>query len=170
MDNPSPKLKKYLNSQHPSLALGSVFSTPREAATYVDATTTRSPVEYQFRIGWPRRAPENARPLVLEVRHSKRLVWSFRRDVQPYVGITSKTRVHLYEMSVEDRVVFLLVVVNEGDTDVVVSVLRVDGALLSDKLEAAFKTHIAKLWGMRYELSDFERRELEALLPQKPKR
>ena len=170
MDNPGPKLKKYLRTHHPSLASGDFQSTPREKAVHVDAVTTQSKTEYQFRIGFPRSAPENARPLVLEVRHKRQLVWSFRHNVQPYVGITNNTRVHLFEMSVEDKVVFLLVVVNEGNPDLVVSVLRVDGTLLSDKLEAAFKTHIARLWGMRYKLTDEERRELEALMPTRPKK
>ena len=73
-------------------------------------------------------------------------------------------------MSVEDKIVFLLVVVNEGEPDLVVSVLRVDGTLLSDKVESLSKTHIARLWGMRYQLTDEERRELEALMPVRPKK
>ena len=169
MDNPGPKLRAFLERHYPSLKLGKIISTARDAAVYLEATTTTSLVEYQFTIGFPRNAPENAWPLVWEARHRKRSVWSFRNDVQPYVGVTAKTRVHLYGMTVENSVVFLLVVVNEGDPDVVVSVLRVDGTRLSDKLEAVLKTNIAGRWGMRYELTDEERGELESFLPRKPK-
>lgn len=139
--------------------------TPREAAVHVDAVYAQGKTEYQFRVGFPRSAPENARPLVLEVRRQKRMVWSFRDDVQPYVGVTTKTRVHLYEMKVDSTNVFMLVVVNEGDPDVIVGVLRIDGTRLSDQLEAALKLHIGKLWGMRYELTEEERRELDRLMP-----
>lgn len=170
MDNPGSKLKQFLERHHPSLNLGPITPTPKEAAVHVDAIASQGTVEYQFRLGFPRSAPENARPLILEVRRQKRIAWSFRHDVQPYVGITAKTRVHLYEMQVDSKSVFLLVVVNEGEPDVIVSVLRVDGTLLSDQLEAMLKLHIGRLWGMRHQLTDQERLELERLMPSSKKK
>ena len=165
MNNPGQKLKRYIGANYPGLVPGPVESSRREHAVSTKATINSGRDQYVFTLGFPRSAPENGRPLCTVVRRNDRVLWSYEHDVRPYIGLHQKTRVHLYEQKVDKNSIFVLVVVSEGDLDVILSVLRVDGHYYSDTLEAVLKTTIAKLWGMRCELTVEEKVELEKLMP-----
>ena len=167
MQNPTQKLKRYISDHHPSLALSTVRSLAGEGAVEVTGEILLKGNLYSFNLGFPRSAPENGRPLCTAVYRNKTLLWSYKRDVQPYVGLTYKTRVHLYEVSMGDDNLFLLVVVSEGEPDRIISIIRVDGTNLSDAYEGLLKAHVGRLWGMRFDLTEEEKAELEKLMPQK---
>ena len=169
MDNPTQYLRTFIRKNYPGVESSPVIGKFGERTAECWINTKLSTGRWSFKIFIPRSAPENGRPLCTVVMQDNRKVWSFEENHKLYQGVRQKLRVHLHQFSLSGSRQFALVKVLEGDPDKLTRVYRIDGNVFPIEIEALWKAHLARLWGMKLQTNAAEKSALDRLMQPRKK-